>query len=212
MESVECVSNVEKTIKIEWLNMDRVVLIESTAAQQLHLEFNPINDSIDQHVYICRVTENGTDEIFIDLEQKFTMNVTSKGTLIAHCNRNYCLLFTVPPNVTTTNISRSGTSRAGEMYALSCSVSKTVDGLLNSPNATWMAERMAIFDEAGVAVSSSSDGFLSTSILTFTSLRTSHGGKYCCNSQLSSPTLETPLKVCTMEEVYVQSKTRQGIN
>ena len=76
MELVECVNDAEQTIRIEWLDIDRVVLVESTiTTQHLYLEFNPINDSIHQHVYICRVTRN--DEMFI--EQNFTMNVAGES-------------------------------------------------------------------------------------------------------------------------------------
>ena len=96
------------------------------------------------------------------------------------------------------------------MYTLNCSVSKTIGGLMNSPTASWTTERMTAFDDSGVVITQNSDGLL-TSILTFTLLRTSHGGMYYCNSNLTSPALEIPLQGFTLENVYVQSKPNKEL-
>ena len=114
----------------------------------------------------------------------------------------------VPPNAITTSVSRSGTARAGSIYNLTCTVSKTVDGLINSPTATWTIGRVGetVVNGNGIDVSTMTNDTTSISTLTFDPLRTSHDGRYNCDGTLTSPALETALMPFTVETLYVQSE------
>ena len=92
-------------------------------------------------------------------------------------------------------------------YNLTCTVSKVVDGLVNSPTASWITSngRMPVSDGNSITVSTSSDGMSAMSTLTFDPLRTSNNGAYMCVGSLSSPALQTPLMSSVEEELSVQS-------
>ena len=102
-------------------------------------------------------------------------------------------------------MSSSGIPRAGMVYNLTCTVSKTVDGLINSPTSTWTAGGVTISSGNGITVSDVSIGTATLSTLTFDPLKTSHHGNYWCNGTLISPALNFPLIQSTMEAVSVQS-------
>ena len=59
--------------RIEWLN-NGVVVESDTSTQQLSLVFSPVNDSIHNQVYVCRVTREGGAQT----EQNFTVIVDGK--------------------------------------------------------------------------------------------------------------------------------------
>ena len=104
-------------------------------------------------------------------------------------------------------MSSSGTARAGMFYNLTCTVSKTVTGLINSPNATWtdVSTGMAVSDGNGITISTATDDMMSSSTLTFDPLQTSHEGSFVCSGTLTSPALEIALMPSVMEELNVQS-------
>ena len=112
----------------------------------------------------------------------------------------------VPPGVITASVSRSGTVRAGMVYKLACTVSKTVDGLVNSPTATWTTGGVAISSGNDITVSRTTDDMSATSTLTFDPMRTSHEARYICEGTLTSPALVTPLMPTAVEDLRVQSK------
>ena len=97
-----------------------------------------------------------------------------------------------------------GIARAGMIYNLTCSVSNAVDGLANSPIATWTTGGVTIYNSNNISVSNNMNN--STSTLTFNPLKTSHHGRYSCNGTLTSPALDTPVMYSTVEELRVQSK------
>ena len=103
-------------------------------------------------------------------------------------------------------VSRSGTARAGMMYSLNCTVSKTVAGLINSPTATWTIGGVAVANGNDITISSTTDDMFSTSTLTFDPLRTSHEGIYTCGGALTSPALDIRLMPTVVENNNVQSK------
>ena len=103
-------------------------------------------------------------------------------------------------------MSRSGTARAGSFYNLTCTVSKMVDGLINSPTATWTTGGEAVTNGEGISVSTVSSTETSVSTLTFDPLRTSHNGQYSCDGTLISPALNMPLTPSVVIEHSVQSK------
>ena len=113
----------------------------------------------------------------------------------------------VPSTAINATVSSSGTARAGVIYNLTCTVSKTVDGLSISPTATWMTTGgVAVSNGNGITVSTRTMDETAVSTLTFDPLRTSHGGRYSCNGTLTSPALDSPLSPSTRIEHNVQSK------
>lgn len=99
------------------------------------------------------------------------------------------------------NISKSGTPIAGKIAVFNCTVTNTVDGLINSPIATWILPYNEL--DSSISISNIEP---STSVLTFNPLKTSHGGTYVCNGSLISSASNQPLTVSMPEQVIVQSK------
>ena len=130
--------------------------------------------------------------------------------VMIHCYNALIILEVIPSSVVPSDaviatVSRSGTARAGMMYNLNCTVSKTVAGLIISPTATWTIGGVAVANGNDVIVSSTTDDMSSTSTLTFDPLRTSHEGIYRCAGTLNSPALKTPLMPTAVENNNVQS-------
>ena len=79
-----------------------------------------------------------------------------------------------------------------------------MNGLTNSPIATWSTGGGAISNATGITVSTNySEVTLST--LTFDPLRTSHSGQYRCDGILISQALDEPLRPSRMVELRVKS-------
>lgn len=74
-------------------------------------------------------------------------------------------------------------------------------GLINSPTAMWTIPA----ENNDISISISSIG-LSTSVLMFNPLKTTHGGAYICNGALTTPASHQPLIISKSEQVTVQSK------
>ena len=94
------------------------------------------------------------------------------------------------------------------VYSLTCTVSKTVGGLVNSPTATWtdVSTGMAVTNGNGITLSTMTTSETVTSMLTFDVLRTSHNGEYRCDGTLTSPARSEPLMPSMAVELSVQSK------
>lgn len=112
----------------------------------------------------------------------------------------------VPPNAIAASVNSSDTARAGMIYNLTCTISKTVDGLINSPTATWTSGGVAVTNENGITVSTVITDITAISILTFNPLRTSHVGGYTCDGTLTSLALETELTSSSVETLFVKSE------
>ena len=115
-------------------------------------------------------------------------------------------ILSVPPTAIDITNSSSGTARAGMTYSLTCTVSKTVDGLINSPTATWTTGGVAVSNGNAITVSTMITETTATSTLTFDPLRTTQNGRYSCDGTLTSPALDTPLTRSTVIEHNVQSR------
>lgn len=106
-------------------------------------------------------------------------------------------LSTVPESVLSFTVTQTGSPVAGNEFSVTCEVTKTVAGLINSPTAMWTAQG------SGIQVTSPSTG---VSILTFSSLKTMQGGTYICEGSLLSPALASPLILEQREIINVQSE------
>ena len=116
----------------------------------------------------------------------------------------FCL--SVPSNAIIATVSSSGTARAGMAYNLTCTVSKTVDGLINSPTAMWTTGRVAVTNGTDIMVFTTIGNTFAISTLTFDPLRTSHGAQYRCSGSLISPARDIALMPLVVEDYNVQSK------
>ena len=82
--SITCVSDAPAT-RIEWLDSERRVVARVTSMDQLVLTFNPVNDSIHNSVYTCRVTRG--DRMVED-----NVTITVIGILLHNMN---CTMFRI---------------------------------------------------------------------------------------------------------------------
>ena len=107
-------------------------------------------------------------------------------------------MFVVPLNSIMAVTSHNGSAIAGEIYTFICSIEKKIDGLLNSPMASWIFTR----EDGSSSVRKSSN----RSVLTFNPLRTSHAGHYTCVGELFSLAYPMNISTQTNTNVSVQSK------
>ena len=118
----------------------------------------------------------------------------------------YFSFLSVPPNAITATVRSSGRATAGMVYNLTCNVTKIVNGLINSPTATWTTGGVAITNGSGITVSGTTGDTTVTSTLTFDPLRTSHEGSFVCSGTLTSLALDTALILSATEDLEIQSK------
>ena len=199
-----------------------------TGIQELDLVFSPVNDSINTQVYVCRVTRDGGNGMTVTAVQNFTVNVDGKincddgvcQDLYILCTSHsllpvgvitirFCIIIiipTVPSNAITATIRSSGIATAGMVYSLTCNVSKTVSGLINSPTAMWTTRGVAVTNGSGITVIDTTGDTIVTSFLIFDPLRTSHEGSFVCSGTLTSLVLDTALMPFAMEELEIRSK------
>ena len=188
-------------------------MTSSMSTQQLDLVFSLVTDSIHRQVYVCRVTRLADEMV---ATRNFTANVVGKTLIfyfrcIVHVDIHEYIhvspsFNSVPPTSLTATVSSSGTTRAGMVYSLTCTVSKTVEGLINTPTATWTTGEAAVINGNGITLSTTTFNETAASTLTFDQLRTSHNGRYSCDGTLTTPALETELMPSTVETLYVQSE------
>ena len=73
--TASCKSDTPVTM-IEWLRDGMLVeSVTSMDIQELDLVFSPVNDSIHNQVYVCRVTRDGGDGMTVTAVQNFTVDV-----------------------------------------------------------------------------------------------------------------------------------------
>ena len=81
--TASCKSDTPAT-RIEWLR-DGVVVESAafTGIQELDLLFSPVNDSIHNQIYVCRVTRDGENGMIVTAVQNFTVNVDGKIMMVS---------------------------------------------------------------------------------------------------------------------------------
>ena len=94
------------------------------------------------------------------------------------------------------------------VYSLTCTVSKTVGGLINSPSATWtdVSTGMAVTNGNGITVSTVIDDETAISTLTFNPLITSYGKTYNCSGSVDSVIHSSALFASVLRRVYIQGE------
>ena len=201
--TLTCTSDVSAN-QIEWLDNERRVVARVTSMDRLDLTFNPVNDSIHNSVYTCRVTRG--DDIFED-----SVTITVAGTVN---NINACdeyqsfihitiIFLPVPPNTIVVTITTSDSATVGQEYTLECNVSTVITGLTNVPTVTWLHPNGSLVtSDGGITISPSTPS--SSSTLTFTPLTISHAGQYTCEGSIESPALDSPLTVRETQNVTLQ--------
>ena len=68
--NITCRSDTD-TERMEWLTQEGTIIVSESNVTQLNLAFTPVNDSVHEKVFICRVIRSISDTS----EQNFTMNV-----------------------------------------------------------------------------------------------------------------------------------------
>lgn len=112
----------------------------------------------------------------------------------------------MPVSAVNVSTSSEGTAIAGEVYVISCTVTKQAT-LSVTPDITWV-------DPNGVEIrgqmNSTSTGstIISSASLEFDPLLASHSGVYVCQVSLTSPTLSLPLNSTASTIVTVQSNRK----
>ena len=104
-------------------------------------------------------------------------------------------------------IHSTGNTTAGEMYTLSCTAT-VVENLVVVPNIQWEYSNGSAVDGSTFSLSDMvTSGNTTTHNLTFSPLRTSHGGKYTCRAIINIPPISiSGLNSSQPYEVMVQSK------
>ena len=105
-------------------------------------------------------------------------------------------------------IHSTGNTTAGEMYTLSCTA--TVLNLVLVPTIQWeYSNGSAVEGGSTFTVSDMvTSGNTTTHNLTFSPLRTSHGGEYTCRAIINIPSISiSALSNCQSIGVVIQSKT-----
>ncbi len=108
----------------------------------------------------------------------------------------------VPDGAISIVTNTSGTPTAGEMYSLSCEVSKDILGLTGEPAAVWMDSNGNVMAGDDITVTSSNG----MSTLTFNPLKATNADTYTCTGSLQSPALSIPLTVTQQQRVKVTRK------
>ena len=90
---------------------------------------------------------------------------------------------------------------AGTRYTLRCVVSKTINGLTNTPTAAWEFDGGTEITTGGnIVVTTPSAGVAE---LTFSDITTSQAGTYICRARLTSPALNVDQEVTESVDINV---------
>ena len=109
-----------------------------------------------------------------------------------------------PPEVSVTSPPET---LAGSLLSLTCNVS-VVELLVMEPSVEWLGSNGSpISSDGNPSVSSRMvvSGTLSTRVVEFSLLQTSHGGQYSCLAKLTIPNI-TPLNSTANTDVIIQSE------
>ena len=117
-----------------------------------------------------------------------------------------CVCIPVPLPTLGVSIGTQGNLLAGDVYSLTCTAAKLIDGLTNSPTLQWLNGTGQPFTN-GMLGDTMSTNTSVTQTLTFNSLLTSDAGEYTCEAMLQSPAMEEGIVNSTTETVTVQSQS-----
>ena len=108
----------------------------------------------------------------------------------------------------------TGSTAAGEMYTLSCTAT-VVENLVVVPNIQWEYSNGSVVNSGSSFALSAmiTSGNTTTHNLTFSPLRTSHGGEYTCRAIINIPSISiSGLNGSQFSGVVIQSKLISSIN
>ena len=115
--------------------------------------------------------------------------------------------FSLVPELTP-NISVEGTPFAGQQYSLKCNITKIRSGLINSSTAQWLDSngRPVTSTDSSIRETTTNTDQSTIHTITFSPLRTSHGGRYICKGAAQSHLLIGTYTVSIGQNVIVASK------
>ena len=110
--------------------------------------------------------------------------------------------YSVPPVDTVMNLSINeiGSRIAGENLTITCTIMKTVNGLLKTPTVIWTGPGLP---ENNYLIKGQNT---SSAVLTFNKIVTSQARNYTCQGMLTSPALSQPYVVVTNHSLAINSK------
>ena len=165
------------------------------ARYQTILMFRPLNTS-DSGNYTCEVTVSPSPEsqfIISSTAGRDTLSVTVQGEKTLWIHRIlllpiYLSLFSTlalpPPEVV---ITADGSTTAGDVYTLTCNTT-VVENLAVKPDIQWLYNGTTVggtnITVGAVMMTPTMTGDMFTQNLTFSPLRTSHGGQYICRASV----------------------------
>ena len=105
-----------------------------------------------------------------------------------------CIIHTVPPPTVSVQVNPSSTEvpSAGSSFSLSCVALELLAGLTGVPETEWIGPDGGVVQSMGgitVGTPVAGGGTITTQVLTFSSIRTSHAGEYSCRASIESPAL-----------------------
>ena len=105
------------------------------------------------------------------------------------------VVFIVPSTAISISTSAVSAPSLGQSLSVHCIVTENLDGLSARPVLQWLNhDGSDIANGGGVTLDGPNfQSSLTTLTLMFSSLRTSHAGRYICRSSLTSPALFSPL-------------------
>jgi len=200
--TLTCSSDLDVNM-VEWLYNGQVVV--SSSGPQADLMFTPVNDSIHNTQYICRVTSPYGVQ-----EYSSSISVTGKQLGYICCTDPYSFswlsVLAVPPSTLGVSISTQGTAEAGEIFQITCKATNVAyiiaepKILLTGPSGDLLASGN------GITINSLVDSDIKTVEVYFNSLYTSDAGQYSCQVLLNSSALSSPLNKTATVTVTIQSK------
>jgi len=190
----------------------RVIVSEPTGTGARYLMFHPLNTSDSGH-YTCEATVSPSPEslfIIASTPGRGSLSVVVEGKR-THVNQSmppYLSLFTTlalpPPEVI---ISSDGSTTAGDVYTLTCNAT-VVENLAVRPDIQWLYTNGTIVGGTNITVGTMMMlGNVFSQNLTFSPLRTSHGGQYICRASVDIPVISlSGISSESSMDIIVQSK------
>ena len=202
--TISCTTNIAvDSIAVEFMKQSSV--LNASSAMNLTVlgyAIPLVKDDLQGQLFTC--TAMAGDTTYTE-----TVNINAIGTLFAgtvYTIRAFTYTISVVPAdslVVETVVSEDGPVEAGSTgLTLTCTVSEVILGLTNMPSAHWSGPVTSVDDIVETELETARNAMTVTVALRFSSLHTSHAGKYTCQGTLVSPAAENNI-ISTSDPVSV---------
>ena len=136
------------------------------------------------------------------------LSYTRLGTVCAITFTESWYTFPPLPGLIRPHISVEGMPIAGQQYSLNCSIIKVHRRFINSSTAQWIDsnDQPVTSTDGSIRETTTNTNHTTIHTITFSPLRTSHGGRYTCRGTAQSPFLMSTTTVFIAQNVTVASK------